>query len=590
MSSSITETVLGRSRIAADRLLGLVLLAHFPISLLLATLHGAWTTAFAFALPISLGAFWLSRSAAGSTLTRAVIGVGFMAYSAVFIQQAHGIIEAHFHVFVSLAFLLVYRDWRVVVAAAATIAVHHVGFHVLQTMGVGVFLLNYTVGGHAMVAVHALFVVFESAILVWMSMQLHAEASTTQEVYESLEALSEGRVDREPVGDGVAAAVRTVIAAVRSLDHGAAELGLAVQERRAMRFDEQAGLHGAFQSMATRMVDASRAVEEFRLSSEQDQANTQRFLDTLTPAIVAMRDGDLTSVIGSGFGKTYDVTAAAMDGALQQLRDAIGELRSSSEQIDGASGEIANGADNLAQLTSEQAASLEEVSTSLTELASLSQSNAADVGQARSATTDATTAAGAGVTDVQRLMTAMDETRTAARETARIVKTIDEIAFQTNLLALNASVEAARAGDAGRGFAVVADEVRALALRCADAARTTAELIEQAVQRVEGGVSISNQVDKQLREVSTRISSVSAIMESIGQATKSQQDGINQIRDAVSALNGTVQNAAANAEESASAAQELSAQARAQRVQSERFVVDGAPARRSGRSSIRRVA
>lgn len=583
MSSSVSETVLGRSRVAADRMLGLVLLAHFPISLLLATLHGAWTTAFAFGLPISLGAFWLSRSAAGSALTRIAIGVGFMAYSGVFIHQAHGMIEAHFHVFASLAFLLVYRDWRVIVAAAVTIAVHHVGFHILQGMGVGVFLLNHTVGGHAMVVVHALFVVFESAMLVWMSLQLHHEASTTQDVYESLEALGEGRVDREPVGDGVAAAVRTVIAAVRTLDHGAAELGLAVQERRAMRLDETVALHGAFQSMATRMVDASRTVEELRVSNEQDQANTQRFLDTLTPAIVAMRDGDLTSVIGTGFGKTYDVTSTAMDSALQQLRDAIGELRSSSEQIDGASGEIANGADTLAQLTSEQAASLEEVSASLTELAALSQSNAADVGHARSASEDASAAAGTGVDDVQRLITAMDETRTAARETAKIVKTIDEIAFQTNLLALNASVEAARAGDAGRGFAVVADEVRALALRCAEAARTTAALIEQAVQRVEGGVSISNQVGTQLREVSTRISSVNAIMESIGQATRSQQDGINQIRDAMTALNGTVQNAAANAEESASAAQELSAQARAQRTQSERFVVDGAPPRRSAR-------
>ncbi len=585
MSLTITNTVLGRSRVAADRMLGLVLLAHFPVALILATLHGAWTTAFAFALPVSLGAFWLSRAAAGAQVTRMVIGMGFMAYSGIFIHQAHGMIEAHFHVFASLAFLLVYRDWRVIVAAAVTIAVHHVAFHIMQGMGVGVFMLNHTVGGHAIVVVHALFVVFESAILVWMSVQLHREASTTQDVFESLEALGEGRVDREPVGDGVAAAVRTVIAAVRSLDHGAAELGLAVQERRTMRFAEQGALHGAFESVATRMVDASRTVEELRTTSEQDHAMTQRFLDTLTPAIVAMRDGDLTSVIGTGFGKTYDVTAAAMDGALQQLRDAIGELRSSSEQIDGASGEIANGSDNLAQLTSEQAASLEEVSASLMELASLSQSNAADVGQARTATADASSAAGNGVSEVQRLMTAMDETRTAARETAKIVKTIDEIAFQTNLLALNASVEAARAGDAGRGFAVVADEVRALALRCADAARTTAELIDQAVQRVEGGVSISNQVGTQLREVSTRISSVNAIMESIGQATSSQQEGINQIRDAVTALNGTVQNAAANAEESASAAQELSAQARAQRSQSERFVVDGAPRRRSVRKA-----
>jgi methyl-accepting chemotaxis protein len=176
-----------------------------------------------------------------------------------------------------------------------------------------------------------------------------------------------------------------------------------------------------------------------------------------------------------------------------------------------------------------------------------------------------------GVSNVERLMVAMDGTRDAAHETAKIVRTIDEIAFQTNLLALNASVEAARAGDAGRGFAVVADEVRALAMRCAEAARTTARLIEQAVQRVEGGVTISQEVGVQLKDVSDRISSVHAVMEQIGQAADSQQQGVAQIREAISELNGTVQQAAANAEESASAAQELTAQARAQRTQAGRF-------------------
>ncbi len=152
MTLPVSNTVLGRSRMAADRLLGLVLLAHFPFAIALATLHGSWTTAFGFALPISVGAFWLSRRAAGTALCRIAIGVGFMAYSAVFIHQAHGVIEAHFHVFASLAFLLVYRDWRVIVAAATTIAVHHVGFHIAQSMGAGVFLLNHSVGGHSIVA------------------------------------------------------------------------------------------------------------------------------------------------------------------------------------------------------------------------------------------------------------------------------------------------------------------------------------------------------------------------------------------------------------------------------------------------------
>jgi len=589
-SSDIRSTMLSVSRAASDRLNGAILLGHLPIALILAAIYGGWTTAIVVGAPLALGSFLLTRVAAGATSTRISVGLAYMCFSALFIHLAHGLVEMHFHIFSALALLLVYRDWRVPTVAAAAIAIHHVAFHVMQTMGVGVYVMDHAMpglAGYVMVGVHAAFVVFETGLLITMSVQLEQEAMRTQMVFETLENLGAGRTDYLPEGDGIAAAMRSVVEAVRALDEFAMELNRSVSERREAHFVGAEKLVGAFGSVATHMKESSTTLVELRTRNAVGHENTRRFLvEELGQTILAMRDGDLTRTVNTGFGGDYDATGAAFNSAIEAIREALGDLQSSSEQMEGASGEIASGADSLAQLTSEQAAGLEEITASLHELAALGQSNASDVESARTATAGAEGAANSGVASVQRLITSMDETRNSARETAKIVKTIDEIAFQTNLLALNASVEAARAGDAGRGFAVVADEVRALALRCAEAARTTSSLIEDTVTRVEGGVVISHDVDEQLRDVSKRITTVNGVMERIGESTVSQQSGIKEIRQAVESLNGAVQNAAANAEESAAAAQELSAQARAQRTQTERFQLESsAPTTRRGEAT-----
>lgn len=581
------SSFLRRSRIEADRLLGFVLLAHFPVALYLASLHGLWTSAVMVGLPLSLGAYWLTRQHAGGALTRFLVGLAFMSYSALFIHLAHGMIELHFHIFASLAFLLAYRDWRVPVAAAVFVAVHHVAFHFMQVAGWPVYLLNHTTGGHAIVVVHALFVVFETGVLVFLARNLEAEARSTQCVFDSLEAVGDGRLNVVPAGDGVAAAVRTVITAVETLDAHAVELGHALSERRVMRVDDQDVLHGAFRAVSERLVESARAVEALRVRNEAAQEATTQFLTALTPVIAAMRQGDLTQSVGSGVAREYADTAAGLNEALSSMREALAEFRVASVQIDAAAGDVAHGSETLAQLTSRQAAALEQISTNVESMAQLGGDTVQAVGSARTASADAVQSVERGVTHMQRLDEAMQATRQAANETARIVRTIDEIAFQTNLLALNASVEAARAGDAGRGFAVVADEVRALAMRCAEAARTTSSLIEQAVQRVEGGVQISADVGQQWQDVRGRIAMVQGVMTQIDQATVSQQQGMHQMRDAIVALNGAVQQAAASAEESASAAQELTAQAQTLREQSGRFEVDGASSGGRARHTLR---
>ena len=162
---------------------------------------------------------------------------------------------------------------------------------------------------------------------------------------------------------------------------------------------------------------------------------------------------------------------------------------------------------------------------------------------------------------MMRLSDAIRKIKSSSDETAKIVRAIDEIAFQTNLLALNAAVEAARAGDAGKGFAVVAEEVRNLAMRSAEAAKNTANLIEGAVKNADGGVRINEEVIANLREISDLGNKVRDVVAGITDASERQSQGVEQISSAIEQMNQLTQHTAANAEESAGAAAELSTQA-----------------------------
>jgi len=160
-----------------------------------------------------------------------------------------------------------------------------------------------------------------------------------------------------------------------------------------------------------------------------------------------------------------------------------------------------------------------------------------------------------------KLNVSMQEISKASQETSKIIKTIDEIAFQTNLLALNAAVEAARAGEAGAGFAVVADEVRNLAMRAADAAKNTANLIEGTVKKVKDGSELVGKTNAAFKQVASSSAKAGDLVAEISAASSEQAQGIGQINTAVTELDKLTQQNAANAEESASAAEEMSAQA-----------------------------
>ena len=278
-------------------------------------------------------------------------------------------------------------------------------------------------------------------------------------------------------------------------------------------------------------------------------------------------------------------------GITKPINRIIETLNEGSDQVASASTQVATASQSLAEGSAEQAASLEETSSSLEEMASMTKQNADNAQQADGLMKEAGQVVGKANDSMSELTTSMEEISKASEETSKIIKTIDEIAFQTNLLALNAAVEAARAGEAGAGFAVVADEVRNLAMRAAEAAKNTADLIEGTVKKVKDGGELVTRTNEAFGEVAKSAGKVGELVGEIAAASNEQSEGIEQVNKAMAEMDKVTQQAAANAEESASASEEMNAQAEQMRWSVEDLValIGGSGSKvNGGRSGERR--
>ena len=307
--------------VRADRLMLLTVWCLFALSLALASQFSTWGEALVVGGGLALGFTALALGAPGALVTRLAAGATLMAMTGLHIHQAMGQSELHFGVFVLLAFLLAYRDWRPIVAGAAVIALHHLSFNYLQIADAGVYC--FTKPGLVIVLTHATYVVLESAILAILALQLRRESVQAAEVGHMVSDLNhDGRIrlrqvgaPKSPLGQNFQTTTSLLSSAVRHVVEAGHEVGVAASE-----------IASGNQDLSRRTEAQAQSVQQVANAMEDLARTIRQTVDDAGKASIRSLEVSQSTVAAGNLVEQVVVKMAALSASAGKMTDIISAI------------------------------------------------------------------------------------------------------------------------------------------------------------------------------------------------------------------------------------------------------------------------
>lgn len=285
------------------------------------------------------------------------------------------------------------------------------------------------------------------------------------------------------------------------------------------------------------------------------------YINEITDVLREMGDGNFVFSLQQDYKGEFAKVKTALLEAQKTISETLKSVVVAADQVASGSDQIAVGAQSQAQGATEQASSVQELAANLQEVTRQIGENTQTILETGQKIDRVGEEVHDGEAKMKSMLESMESISENSEKVANIIKSIEDIAFQTNILALNAAVEAARAGSAGKGFAVVADEVRSLAGKTSEASKTTAELIQKALDAVSQGKVMAEETSAAFEAVYASVNEVNENAHKVTENTTKQNEAIRQTTSGVDQISSVIQNNSATAQESAAASEELSGQA-----------------------------